>query len=347
VNFKTISKASGYSTATVSLALSGHPRISESTRQKIKKIAKTLGYTPSPAVRALMSEIRRPPMMRSRMDVAFINNWSHPFLTGPEEPLRAFFEGAVRSARQLGYLWNEHASGGNRDKMALLEKTLKHRNVDGALIFPTNELGYLPLFKNLNIPMIAVGLALPDLHVTTVQADHYLNVCTAFKMLFQRGCRRIGFVSDKYTSQSNYFRFSGAYLASLHESGIEPIEPLIVEGGVMREISAYVERMKCDGILVGPNCNLTDIRASGGDYARKVRIATYCGMCRNDLRNRISGIDERWEYIGGIAMDHLAKNIELHTTEKEEGAKLILIPGVWVEGETTMPLKTSARRHRP
>ena len=346
MNIKTIAKASGFSTATVSLALSGHPRISESTRQKIKKIAEALGYTTTPAVRALMSEIRIPPSKRRRMDVAFINNWSHPFVAGPEEPLRAFFEGAVRSANSSGYFWKEHQIGGDRDKMALVEKTLNFTNVDGALFFPPEDLGSPPSFNQLKIPMISVGLALPNLHVTTVQADHYLNVCTAFKMLFQTGCRRIGFVSDKRSTPSNSFRFLGAYLASLHESGIEPIDPLILKGG-MCEISAYVERMKCDGVLVGPNYNLTAIRASGGDYARKVRIATYCGMYQNDRKNRISGIDERWEYIGGIAMDQLAKNIELHTTEKEESAKLILIPGVWVEGDTTRPLKTSIRRHRP
>ena len=53
-----IAKVAGCSTATVSLALSNSPRIPDEKRQKIKRIAKKLGYRPDPHITELMKYLR-------------------------------------------------------------------------------------------------------------------------------------------------------------------------------------------------------------------------------------------------------------------------------------------------
>ena len=59
-----LAKATGYSTATVSLALRHHPRISDTTRREIAAKAEELGYRPNPMVRALMADVRQREGMR-------------------------------------------------------------------------------------------------------------------------------------------------------------------------------------------------------------------------------------------------------------------------------------------
>ena len=46
-NIKDVAKRSGYSISTVSYALSNNPKIPEETRDKIKKVAKEIGYKPN------------------------------------------------------------------------------------------------------------------------------------------------------------------------------------------------------------------------------------------------------------------------------------------------------------
>jgi len=59
VRLKDVARAAGVSDATVSLALSGNPRISEATRRRVEAVARELGYRPNVAARALRTEATR------------------------------------------------------------------------------------------------------------------------------------------------------------------------------------------------------------------------------------------------------------------------------------------------
>jgi LacI family transcriptional regulator len=54
-----IANAAGVCQATASLALRNHPSIPETTRNRIREVAETLGYRPNPRVAELMGEIRK------------------------------------------------------------------------------------------------------------------------------------------------------------------------------------------------------------------------------------------------------------------------------------------------
>lgn len=53
VTIKDIAEKLGLATSTVSLALKDHPGISQKTREKVKKMAKKMGYVPDPMAKAL------------------------------------------------------------------------------------------------------------------------------------------------------------------------------------------------------------------------------------------------------------------------------------------------------
>ncbi|MGE9290169.1 MAG: LacI family DNA-binding transcriptional regulator, partial [Puniceicoccales bacterium] len=57
VTMKDIAKLAGVSVMTVSRCLKNDLRQSESTRKRVQRIAKELGYTPHPYLSALMSNL--------------------------------------------------------------------------------------------------------------------------------------------------------------------------------------------------------------------------------------------------------------------------------------------------
>ncbi|MEE8306560.1 MAG: LacI family DNA-binding transcriptional regulator, partial [Gammaproteobacteria bacterium] len=56
ISIKDIAKAAGVAPSTVSRALSDHPRISQETKDRISRLAKEMGYTPSLLARSLVTQ---------------------------------------------------------------------------------------------------------------------------------------------------------------------------------------------------------------------------------------------------------------------------------------------------
>lgn len=98
VTQRELARELGVSTATVSLALQGHPRIPEATRRKVRRLAQRRGYTADPALSALAGR-RWSNAARARGTVAilFPNRSDHP---RPDPLVKAHLEPAARE-RQL------------------------------------------------------------------------------------------------------------------------------------------------------------------------------------------------------------------------------------------------------
>src|SRR5690242_15489714 len=101
-NIRAIAKRSGFSRTTVSLALRNHPKIPEETREKIKTVAKEMGYRPNPMVSVLMSQLQKSKKQQSTIGFLIssqnLQQWRRE--NGLEMEL---FEGARKRAADLGY----------------------------------------------------------------------------------------------------------------------------------------------------------------------------------------------------------------------------------------------------
>jgi DNA-binding LacI/PurR family transcriptional regulator len=338
MNFRKIAMESGFSKSTVSLAFKGDPQIPPVTRQKILKIAERLGYAPSPAMRKLMSEIRRSPKNRSVLTIAILHSIRRPQPTGREEPIYKMFQGATEHANKLGYRWEEYVTHDSSHDIVKLEKRLRSLNTDGVLFLPPMDLDFVPDFKLLTLPAILLGVAPEGVRFRSVRADHYGNVQKACRTLIARGCKRIGLVGGTHILRHVFSAFEGAFFATIYQAGLAHISPLITDMHSMSEIAEYVENNACDGILTGPNCDPGFLASMRGKHSRNVRIATYPGQYSVDRSRNLSGIDEQWELIGRCGMDELARSIEMHRVDTVELPQHLLVPGVWVEGGTTRPL---------
>jgi len=87
---------------TVSLALRNHPRLPEKTRRRIQALAKKMGYTPDPFLRALVSYRGKMMPHRNPAILAYVTNWHTRWGWKKMTAHPEFYEGAQAKAEELG-----------------------------------------------------------------------------------------------------------------------------------------------------------------------------------------------------------------------------------------------------
>src|SRR5207249_1372261 len=93
-----VAKAAGVHRTTVSLSLRDHPRIPLETRDRVKAVARRLGYKINPLVSALMQS-RRSGKPVKHATLAYVTNYATRYGWRPEHHDRPdFFPGAVERA---------------------------------------------------------------------------------------------------------------------------------------------------------------------------------------------------------------------------------------------------------
>ncbi|MDR1010634.1 MAG: LacI family DNA-binding transcriptional regulator, partial [Opitutaceae bacterium] len=93
----------GVSKATVSLALRGHPRISEATREKIRQAAGRMNYRMNPLVSAHAAYVRTARRPKSVTVLGYLTNWQKNALPASKHVNALSFASAGKRAAELGY----------------------------------------------------------------------------------------------------------------------------------------------------------------------------------------------------------------------------------------------------
>ena len=189
VTLEDIAAACELSKATVSRALSGHPRVAESTRERVQETADRLGYKPDAAMLALAR--RRWPDGRkpSTTQICYLHNFTyqHPAITGYR-----------RSAGEQGYelLDVSFSEIGDADAFAA---DLIARNIRGVIFHSINDAKSMALPLH-GLAAVAIGHGLPELHIHRVTHDLRNNIARCIQAATEHGYRRIGFVCTRHPS---------------------------------------------------------------------------------------------------------------------------------------------------
>src|SRR5471032_71679 len=103
VTQRDIARKANVSHVTVSLALRGDPSIPETTRKRIEKIAKLLGYSPDPLLTALASYRSQNRPAAYHANIAWLTSSPHGGKDGWGD-FGLYYKGAEARATQLGYV---------------------------------------------------------------------------------------------------------------------------------------------------------------------------------------------------------------------------------------------------
>jgi DNA-binding LacI/PurR family transcriptional regulator len=213
VSIKDIARAAGVSPSTVSRALSDHPRISNETKERIRCLAKEMGYTPSLLARSLVTQ-----------DTAtigvVITSASDPFLTHLVTSIEAV-------AQEQGYSVLMSSSYLDADRELEVVAAFHGRRTRGIIVIGSQiDAGYLEMRDRFPLPIVLTNCRT---YPYSVYTDNLGGARRAVEHLIRFGHRRIAYIANRRSYRSNLDRMT-SYQDALAANGIPVDKDLIVEG---------------------------------------------------------------------------------------------------------------------
>lgn len=334
VSIKDIAAKCGVSVATVSKALNGQSDISKATRERIRKIAEQMGYTPNYAARSLKTN-------RSyNLGVLFIDE-SMSGLT--HEYFSHVLDSFKVSAEAHGYdiTFINHNIGG---KSASYLEHCRYRGVDGVVVACVD-------FKSEEVMELVEG----DLPVVTIDhtfnnkmavlSDNISGLRELVTHMYNNGHRKIAFIHGEKTSVTE--KRLASFYKTCFELGLEIPDEYVREG-------IYHDALNCEkltrellALKTPPTCILfqDDFSSIGGYNAiadlglqipEDISVAGYDGIYLSQLvKPRLTTYKQDTMVLGKRAAEQLVNLIERPKTTLPEN---IVIAGRLIEGDSVKQL---------
>jgi len=220
----TIAKLAGVSHTTVSRALNGHPKVSESQRKKIEAIADQLGFV-RPNRHAIALRTKRFQMVGLLLS-DFVNPYNSELAQGIDSELR-----------RHGYACMVSGCDGDGREAETIARLFVEAGVDAII---TNMPQALPFLGQAGAPpAVLISDAVVDGYAASVRIKVYDGTYQAVKHLVALGHRRIAHLGAGGHSE----RFA-AYAAAMREAGLRPELLACGDQGCSRlELQERVERV--------------------------------------------------------------------------------------------------------
>lgn len=267
-----VGRLAGVSSATASMALADHPRISVKTKEAVRRAAEQLDYVPNSLGRGLRA--KRLDTIALVVPLASHHVFTHPYFM---EVLDGISE--VANANGLTLLVST-APGRDGGDSAYL-KLLRGRKADGVIVAAaaTADRNVDRLAES-GYPVVFLGRYPHDRLVPAVGVDDHGGAVAAIQHLIEvHGRRRIGHISLSPDHTAGHDRFSG-YQAALAAHGIAFDARLVADGDASQAsgetacTSLIAARAEFDALFVG-----NDEMAVGAFRAlRRARISVPDGV---------------------------------------------------------------------
>lgn len=218
IKLEDIAKEAKVSVATVSLALNNSKLVKEETRNRIKKIAKDLGYSPNAMARGLAKR-------RSETIGLIVPDIES-----------AYYGKLVRCideyVREMGYGLILAISNDKPDVERRIIKNFISQRVEGIIITPINKINHdVNYIKELNkheIPYIFVTAPYPEIKAPCVMVDLEDGTYKLVKYLLNLGHRNIIFLAGSPKVVTTAYRING-YIKAFREADFEVDERNFIE----------------------------------------------------------------------------------------------------------------------
>lgn len=219
---KDISKATGFSTTTVSRALNGYLDVNETTRKKIQLAAEKLGYTPNMLARGLV--------MKNSKTVGFLI--TDLKRSGVKDNF--LFEtlcGAMDQLQNLEYELVVLTTTTSKQRNKTYQQLCNERNLDGIIIQGLKmDDPYVQEAQKSSKPCVLIDIptdAANTGYVTTNQSDSSKQ---ATQYLYRIGHENIAFINGHDTAHVSRERLNG-YKQALEECGLTFKQEYVCNGG--------------------------------------------------------------------------------------------------------------------
>lgn len=346
-NQRDIARAVGVSQVAVSLALRGDRSISPELRRRVLLAAKRLKYRPNPYVAALMAQVRlgRPAVEKGviavLVDVFPREEWHG------HESYRVYYRGVARRSAELGFQLALFFLAEPGMTPAKIDGILHARGIRGVILAP-------PYMGNRRLPMtwdryacVGTGYAWEEQQFDRVAHDHDQNVALAFQRLTALGYSRIGMCIPSFYANGRGTRWLDGFLTCQHRLPEKFRIPLFVgspEEDSFADFRGWHGRWQPDALLTVYGHERAWLQEMKLRVPRDVALACVTRPSHASL----AGIDDRYDQIGGAAVELVASKIAFNQFGIPSHRRLILIEGTWRDGKSAprkgAGLRAKARR---
>jgi len=226
VTIKDVARRAGVSPSTVSRVISNHPRISEETSLRVRKVMEEIGYHPNMMAKSLVS--------RTTRTIAVI-------LPRPADELfqNLFFSevirGIVTQSTRSGYDLLMATGTTEREELETVTRLVRGRRVDGILLLYSRANDpVVAMLKDADFPFAIIGRNEDYPDILTIDNDNVQASYDATRHLISQGHERIGFVSGPPNLIVSRDRLAG-YSKAMREAGLPVRTDWIVEGEFLQE----------------------------------------------------------------------------------------------------------------
>lgn len=328
-----MAQAAGVTQATVSLALSNHPRISAEICERVRSEAERLGYEPDPYLAGLAAYRRQRGPAGFKGSLAWLNNFPPDGRDWREiSTFVHYFEAASARAAELGYTLEIHELASPGMTPRRMEGILRARNIPGLLLapqpHPDTRLDFA--FARFSCVTLGYSLTAPRLHMVT--HHHFRGTELLVRELRARGYRRIGFALE-FENERRMERIpSSAFLGLQRDWPARERVPLLEAPLLDREtFLAWFGRHRPDVIVTLWDLVYPWLIESG------LRVPDDVGLALLSVRKRdgfFAGVWENPELVGARAVELLVSLV--HHGERGVPAlpSYLLVEGSWQPGKT-------------
>lgn len=322
VTLKGIARRAGLSTAAVSYALRGSPKVSAEVTAKVRALAEKLGYRPNPRVGELMSHIRAGRAVHRGDMLALVS------LEGKRDDadgfLRHVFQGAKARAAQRGFglelFWLEEVEG----SVTRLASILRARGVAGVVFAPVQRQTKVELDWPWDaFPLAVVGMAEWSQPVPRAGHHHFEAMRRVLRHFEEIGARRPACWLSEADDERAHRGWRAAWLAS-DVRGAGRRLYLGTDGAGKRELAAWLERMNADALVVSHPGELERLRQAGWSGGEECSV-----LLSWQQGNGACGVDQGYDEIAGSAVDLVLAQLHHNSRGLPETPRMLLFPGRW------------------
>lgn len=331
---------------TVSLALRNHPRLPERTRERIQALAKKLGYTPDPFLRALVA-YRSKTLRRDPPQLAYVTNWTTRWGWKNVTAHPEFYLGAEEKSRELGYSMDHFWMGEPGLTHDRLSSILFARGINGLIIAShTRKVDVALHFDWSRFSAVKIDYLphQPELH--NVTNDQCKIIRLAVQHVMAAGYRRIGFVMHRGWDHSADHFWSAGFLCAQQNlrprdripmllfPDAEPVEAWISESNteIVASTSAFAqwyERFRPEVIISKASFIQPAMEKLGLRIPQDVAFAD---VFLDQPDGSTAGVRQNYRAVGQLAVEILVGQLQHNKYGIPDIPTTTFVQGTWHDG---------------
>lgn len=332
ISLKEIARLAHVSHPTVSRALKNSPLISQSTGDRIRKIAEEHGYQPNRNARSLVTQ-------RSNSIGCVVTDIADPFIS-------EVISGVEQVAAQHEYSVILTNSGGDPDREMRAVRSLVERSIDGVLVIAAMAGGApSPYFSEREIPIVLINNHHPGNFIHSIGVANFDGAELITQHMLNLGHRQIGYIGNKFGGQANEDRYDG-YRAALKKARIKHAPEHVVhsesslEGGYRGMGQLLNSPVRLTAVFCYDDITALGaykaIRNAGLRVSKDISVAGFDDLFFSSyLEPSLTTINQPMREMGEKAMKLLIDLIPQSRNGKKPQKTQIVIPGKLMMREST------------